>query len=182
MVRLSVTRTARTAIEAVSFRKQSQSRKNSQQRFYSIWTWGKISSLDPNEKGTNKVVNTPLRIDTQKFFNIDPKSDVVVEEFVCGVDNSGAILSDGRCLVWGANKNGQLGLGHKTADVSMPTLLTLHQASNDDSRSDPVFQSSHVRSLHLGRTFSAAVDTNGNLFTFGYGGSTFGGMVCLSNR
>jgi alpha-tubulin suppressor-like RCC1 family protein len=84
--------------------------------------------------------------------------------------------------VWGANKNGQLGLGHKTADVSIPTPFTLLQTASDDGRSDPVLNSNLVRSLHLGSTFSAAVDTNGNLFTFGYGGSAFGGMVCLQNR
>jgi len=183
MVRSSVTRTARTAIETVSLRKQSQYRNNSKQRYYSIWAWGTSTfpSLLAEEQTKDRKVLTPLRIDTQNVFNIDPNSDVVVKEFVCGANNSGAVLSDGRCFVWGANKNGQLGLGHMTTDVSIPTLLTLQQTASDDGRSDPVLNSNLIRSLHLGSTFSAAVDTNGNLFTFGYGGSAFGGMGWLGH-
>ena len=116
------------------------------------------------------MIDHPQQIDTKDVFGVEDSGEIVVTDFVCGINNSGVILSDGSCYVWGANKNGQLGLGHKK-EVPLPTLLTLPKEG----------EASGLRSFHLGNTFSAAVDTNGNLYTFGYGGSAYAGMGWLGH-
>jgi alpha-tubulin suppressor-like RCC1 family protein len=83
---------------------------------------------------------------------------------VCGPTDTAIVLSDGRCYVSGLNKQGQLGLGHKNA-TKTPTLLP----------------NMSVKSISLGQNSSALIDTNGELYTFGNGGSTLSGVGQLGH-
>jgi len=67
-------------------------------------------------------------------------------------------LDDGRCFVSGQNSKGQLGVGHKSAVTSL-TLLA-----------------ENIKSIALGSSSSAIIDRDGELYTFGYGGSTLSGL------
>lgn len=83
---------------------------------------------------------------------------------MCGPTDTAIVLSDGRCFVSGLNKQGQLGLGHYNP-VLTPTLI-------------PDFS---VRSISLGPNSSALVDFDGELYTFGFGGSTIAGLGQLGH-
>ena len=74
------------------------------------------------------------------------------------------MLSDGRCFVSGTNKFGQLGLGHKNP-VAKPTLIP------DVS----------VSSIALGPVSSALIDSNADLYTFGFGGAALTGIGQLGH-
>lgn len=80
---------------------------------------------------------------------------ISIREVVCGPTDTAIVLSDGRCFVSGLNKQGQLGLGHKNAT---PTPTQIPNLS--------------VKSISLGQNSSALLDTDGELYTFGFGGST----------
>lgn len=167
---------SKTTAKVLATTKNHVKRSSNCYSYYSVWAWGTsqngtipVPSLKDRE--AKQIISTPERIDTQTVFHINPESTNKVNEFICGIDNSGVVLSDGTCLVWGANKNGQLGLGHNKS-VSVPTLLTPETKDGEKSQ---------VKSLHLGSTFSALVDTNGNLHTFGYGGSAFSGFGWLGH-
>lgn len=89
---------------------------------------------------------------------------VSIKEVVCSSTDTAIVLSDGRCFVSGLNKQGQLGLGHKNA-VQEPTLL-------------PNF---NVKTISVGQNASALLDSEGELYTFGFGGSTFNGIGQLGH-
>ena len=87
-----------------------------------------------------------------------------IRDIVCGPTDTAIVLSDGRCFVSGANKFGQLGLGHKNP-VAKPTLIP------DIS----------VSSISLGPSSSGLLDTNGDLYTFGFGGAALTGIGQLGH-
>lgn len=93
-----------------------------------------------------------------------PDESVSIREVVCGPHDTAIVLSDGRCYVSGANKEGQLGLGHKNA-VTTPTLL----------------EGFSVKSISLGPNSSALIDDEGEVYTFGFGGSTLSGVGQLGH-
>lgn len=86
----------------------------------------------------------------------------MVKSVDCGPNGTAVVLTDGRCFLVGDNSSGQLGNGG-TSDVLVPQML-------DPTDSSPL-HFDQVDSISLGSQFSAIVDTNGDLYTFGYGGS-----------
>ena len=127
------------------------------------------SSIIPGGGGTK--FDIPRQIDVQKAFGIDDKK-VTVKRVACGPSGTAAILSDGRCFVAGSNENGQLGTGDKV-DVTVPKLL-------EASESSPLSKSG-VATIRLGSNFSALIDDNGDLYSWGFGGSALSGMGCLGH-
>ena len=79
------------------------------------------------------------------------------------------ITDDGRVWVAGENKNGQLGLGHKDP---VPTLTELKV----DGVADGGF-----RKGIIGANTGALIAQNGDLYTFGFGGSALQGVGCLGH-
>ena len=139
-----------------------------------LFTWGtnhKGSLLQDNiEDGKNSDV--PKAVEDWRSLLLDGpdtpaviSDDTSIRDVVCGTKESAILLSDGRCYVCGENKNGHLGLGHKNP-VPKPTLLTLPPGENNE----PVT----VQSIALRSNFSAVIDNRGDLYSFGYGGSTLG--------
>ena len=88
----------------------------------------------------------------------------VISQISCGPTDTAVVLSDGRCFVSGANKSGQLGLGHKRP-VEEPTLL----------------EGFSVSSFSMGQTSSAFIDQNGEMYSFGFGGSAMTGIGQLGH-
>ena len=127
------------------------------------------SSIIPGGGGTK--FDIPRRVDVEKAFGIDDKN-VTVKRVACGPTGTAAILSDGRCFVVGSNENGQLGTGEKV-DVPVPKLLEAPESS-------PLSKSG-VSTIRLGSNFSALIDDNGDLYSWGFGGSALSGMGCLGH-
>lgn len=99
------------------------------------------------------------------------KKNVSIVKVICGSTDTAILLNDGRCYVIGENKYGQLGIGHKDPVVK-PTLLELPKYANDN-------EPRTIKSIELGSTFSALIDSQGDLYTFGYGGSTLSDGIGL---
>jgi alpha-tubulin suppressor-like RCC1 family protein len=133
----------------------------------SWYTWGtdrKGSLLQP--AGVTKLdIPTVLANDQWRTLLDVHDQSVTISQIVCGATDTAVLLSNGMCYVCGENKLGQLGVGHKNP-VEKPTLLELPLAEN--GKPAPVAQ------IALGVNFSAVIDTFGDLYTFGYGGSTLG--------
>lgn len=135
--------------------------------------WGtdtKGSLRKPQERADEKKLDVPERIDWRKELEIDEKEGVSLAEVQCGPTDTAFLLSDGRCYVMGENKEGQLGLGHKNP-VEKPTEIKLPVSS------DEVL----IQQVSLGNHFSAFIDTEGDLYTCGFGGSTFSGFGFLGH-
>lgn len=98
------------------------------------------------------------------FLSAVQDESVIIRDVVCGPTDTAVVLSDGRCFVSGANKQGQLGLGHNNP-VTTPTQIP------DVS----------VQSISLGPNSSALLDSKGELYTFGFGGSTLAGVGQLGH-
>jgi len=120
--------------------------------------------------GDGPVVDFPARLDGSKVSSFFDGEDVSLEKIICGATGTAAILGDGRCFVWGSNKNGELGIDGLKETVE-PKLLTL--PGGDDAPA--------VVAASLGPNFSAVIDAAGDLYTFGYGGSRVNGMGCLGH-
>jgi len=142
-----------------------------------LYTWGtdhKGSLLQP-EVLDGKIADTPKVVkDWQSLLEDGGNltNDVSIDQVVCGSSDTAIMLSDGRCYVCGENKNGQLGLGHKNP-VPKFTLLELPPGENNEKVT--------VQSMSLGTNFSAVIDNNGDLYSFGYGGSTLDGLGFLGH-
>jgi len=80
-----------------------------------------------------------------------------IAQVVCGATDTAYLLENGQCFVMGQNKNGQLGVGHQNP---VPTPVPLVLPDNPK-----------IRQIELGPKFSAATDEDGNLYTFGNGGT-----------
>ncbi|CAB9514718.1 RCC1 and BTB domain-containing protein 2 [Seminavis robusta] len=126
----------------------------------STWyTWGtdhKGSLLQPDQP----KLDTPAVATVIDLPNADS-----ITQIVCGATDTAIVLENGDCYVCGENKSGQLGVGHRHP-VESPTLLEMPL--------DQTGQPAQVAQIALGSTFSAIIDTHGDLYTFGYGGSTLG--------
>jgi len=113
------------------------------------------------------MVDEPAKVEDWKEkilkANKDEEDNMKIQSISCGVTDTAIILTNGNCYVCGKNASGQLGLGHKDP---VPELT---------------FLSGNVQQIELGQNFSAYVTTGGDLYTFGFGGSAFGGMGCLGH-
>jgi len=121
----------------------------------------------------------PMSVDWKAAMNItaadeekESNDDVKVVKVICGATDTAWILSDGRCFVSGENKQGQLGQGHKKP-IETPVQVTIQ---NDKGEVVP------IRDACLGPNHAAFVDAEmGDLYTCGFGGSTFAGMGALGH-
>ena len=116
--------------------------------------------------------DVPRKVDTQNAFAVEGKSISGIKQMVCGPKSTAAIMEDGSCFTFGSNENGQLGHGDKV-DALKPKLLEVPESS-------PLSQSG-VSKISIGSNFSAIIDTNGDLYSFGFGGSALSGMGCLGH-
>jgi hypothetical protein len=142
------------------------------------------SLLDSNNR--TKVLDHPHHVNARDVFGgmkgLD-NNDFMVQDFACGVNNSAVVLDNGSCFVWGSNDNGQLGLGSgPTApkEVTLPRSLCPPEESVE-TLSWLTNVEKGVKKIRLGKLFSAVIDADDDLHTFGYGGSALGGMGWLGH-
>lgn len=92
-----------------------------------------------------------------------------IRAFAIGVEHQLGLLADGRLLAWGANNDGQLGRGEER---------------NDFSPQQPVAVPGTFAHVAAGHGWSAAIDTEGRLWTWGsnYAGSLGDGGTARQTR
>lgn len=135
--------------------------------------------LEEGRKGVNGggllerggvVIDHPVKINLEDAFG---NASISIREVVCGPTATAVITSENTAYMFGGNKCGQLGQGDKN-DVLIPTLL-----SPPDST--PLHHN-QIKKIALGQNMSAIIDTNGDLYTMGYNGSTMKeGVGCLGH-
>ncbi len=79
-----------------------------------------------------------------------------------GVENSSIITSEGRVFTWGANADGQLGIG---------TATTFKSVLTDITDSFGLIEGEKVIKIFLGSQVSIALTSTGRIFTWGYCGN-----------
>jgi len=124
-------------------------------RNHSVYIWGynKSLGLQPPSKGlfgtSDAIPSLVASVGDQ------------VQQFSCGHDFCAVVKEDGSVWSWGNNKYSQLGHGDKEQKLS-PTRIQN-------------FEGIKIESVSCGTYHSAAVDANGNVYTWGWGGSFLSG-------
>ncbi|KAD4982510.1 hypothetical protein R6Q59_002109 [Mikania micrantha] len=131
-----------------------------------LLAWGRGSSGQlGNGKEESQIYPSPissLLLPPHSFFisssstpsrNRNNENNQLEIDIVCGLFHS-ALLIDGRLWIWGKGDGGRLGFGHENS-VFRPTV-------------NPNLES--VRSIALGGLHSVALDSLGQVFSWGYGG------------
>ncbi|KAJ0682405.1 putative regulator of chromosome condensation 1/beta-lactamase-inhibitor protein II [Helianthus annuus] len=129
-----------------------------------LLAWGRGSSGQlGNGNEESQIYPSPVSqlLVPPHSFNISSSSTKSLNEnngqlkigIACGLFHSAALV-DGRLWIWGKGDGGRLGFGHENS-VFRPTVN-----NNLDS----------VRSIALGGLHSVALDSRGQVFSWGYGG------------
>ena len=87
----------------------------------------------------------------------------------CGGDHTVVLSESGNVYAFGQSTNGQLGLGTRTLETSVPLQIT--------SLSDPSNGIGKIVQISCGENHTSVVSNNGQLFTFGDGRH---GKLCLN--
>ena len=117
-----------------------------------IFTWGYNGSGELGD-GTTTIKNRPSEITS--LFGL--QNDEYIIKFSLGSRTSSAITSNGRIFTWGANSYGLHGDG-TNIDRLTPTEIT-HQFN--------LYLGETIVQFTLGTHFSAALTSNGRIFTWG---------------
>ena len=115
-----------------------------------LWTWG-WNGYGQLGLGDYELYDTPQQVIHP---NIDYDPNVKWEQVSVGAESSAAIDSNGDLWTWGGNNWGQLGLGDHYSDSN---YLTPQQVQHDSS----------WEQVSLNMWHSAAIDSNGDLYTWG---------------
>ena len=154
----------------------------------SLYTWGTDKSGcllqqddDNNNENNNDNDDQPKKANNSICWepqlatatnNLDSK----IIDVCCGLSEIVLVTENGKVHVAGENNKGNLGLGHKNP---VPKLTELKVGNgedneNDDSSSDVLFEK-----CVLGPNTGALIAKNGDMYTFGSGGSLISGAGCL---
>uniref|UniRef100_A0AAV1UXL0 RCC1-like domain-containing protein n=1 Tax=Peronospora matthiolae TaxID=2874970 RepID=A0AAV1UXL0_9STRA len=156
-VRLLVTRSARQcAMQRAAFATQT-----------SVYTWG-TGTL--GQLGHGPVVKSGIR---NAYEELSPK---LLEAFEgkgitrldFGASHSAAIDESGKLFMWGSNEYGKLGLGESSEMEVLP-------------REVEALQGIEIVDVSCGDYFTAAVDAEGKMYSWGWGGSTMKGAGGLGH-
>jgi alpha-tubulin suppressor-like RCC1 family protein len=119
----------------------------------SLYTWGTNVNGSLLQSTTEKIVWEPTKVDLGE----------AVVGVTCGSTDTAVILENGDVIVAGTNKSGQLGLGHTNPVAEWTKIPDLPPAEK----------------VAFGQGNTAVVTRDGDLYTFGFGGSLVAGMGCL---
>ena len=131
----------------------------------SLYTWGTNKNGCLFQPSTEKIAWEPQ---TPKNLSSVSLSSPI-KSVVCGATDTALVLEDGGVYVAGQNKSGQLGVGH-TRPVEQLTSL-----STEKNNLPP------IEKIALGQKFGAAITKEGDLYSFGSGGSVISGMGYLGH-
>ena len=134
----------------------------------SLFTWGTNSNgrlLLPN---TNEnIIWEPTKVVEQEALSSSSSSSSGggIASVTCGPTDTAVVLNNGVVWVAGTNKSGQLGLGHTNPVPTLTQIPNLPPAEK----------------VSLGSSNAAVITKEGDLYTFGFGGSLVAGMGCLGH-
>jgi alpha-tubulin suppressor-like RCC1 family protein len=123
-----------------------------------LWVWGQGSN---GKLGNNDTTNTSTPITTFAGGNN-------WKQVSSGGENAAAIKTDGTLWLWGSIGNGRLGNGVTTGIISTP-ITTFAGGTN-------------WKQVSCGTDHTAAIKTDGTLWSWGSGGSGRLGNAAISNR
>ncbi|MGK3746673.1 MAG: alpha-tubulin suppressor-like RCC1 family protein [Bacillariaceae sp.] len=153
----------------------------------SLYTWGTDKSgclLQQDDDNTNnnndnndndqqpKKANNSICWEPQLAVaanNLDSR----IIDVCCGLSEIVLVTENGKVHVAGENKKGNLGLGHKN-QVPKLTELKVGNEIDENDDSDVLFEK-----CVLGPNTGALIGKNGDLYSFGSGGSLISGAGCL---
>lgn len=119
------------------------------------WAWGR-GSHGALGRGDTSSSSVPVPVLAAPATKRDTAARLGgVASVKAGFQSSGAVLADGRCMMWGAGGEGRLGLGD-TKDRAFPTEL---EGGPEE-----------VASLALGSLVAGVVGRDGSVWMWGYGG------------
>ncbi|MGL4940408.1 MAG: InlB B-repeat-containing protein, partial [Bifidobacterium asteroides] len=121
----------------------------------SLYTWGSNSSGQLGDGSTTTSRSTPVKIGKPQ----GAPDGFTWKQVSLGDQHSAAIGSDGNLYTWGSNSSGQLGDGSTTTSRSTPVKVGKPAGAPDG------FTWTQVS---LGDQHSAAIGSDGNLYTWGY--------------
>ena len=126
-----------------------------------LYSWGNdfYGQLGDGKSGADAKVDKPTKISLP---NDEKATDVS-----CGSGHSAVITSKGKLYTWGCNAQGQLGNGATEAFNVKPQKIALPSGHE-------------VAKISCGFDFTAAVDSEGNLFLWGY--NSDGGQNTVVNN
>jgi uncharacterized repeat protein (TIGR02543 family) len=116
-----------------------------------MWGWNLFGQI-----GDNTTTNILLPLDITKNFNFSNNENIINIDL--GDTYSALITSNGRVFTWGNNSYGQLG-DSTTIDKKSPVDIT----SNFN-----LFENETLIQIYTGAVHSAALTSNGRIFTWGY--------------
>jgi len=111
----------------------------------------------------------PPPVQCQRSAPLPAPPTAPIRAFAIGVEHQLGLLADGRLLAWGANNDGQLGRAEER---------------NDFSPQQPIAVPGNFAHVAAGHGWSAAIDTEGRLWTWGsnYAGSLGDGGTARQTR
>ena len=124
----------------------------------SLWTWGRNSD---GRLGTNDTINRSTPVTTFAGGNTWKQVSV-------GGNHMAAIKTDGSLWVWGRNAEGQLGIN--LGNVNRSTPVTTFIGGND------------WKSVAAGKLNTAAIKTDGSLWTWGHNNNAQLGINAAGTR
>lgn len=109
---------------------------------------------------------------TQSYTELSPRPILSLEgdikDVSCGLSHSAAVLADGTLYTWGKNDYGQLGQNSEEKTMPIPTVVE-------------ALEGIKIESVSCGHYHTAAIDENGGVWTWGYGGSFIFGQGGLGH-
>lgn len=137
----------------------------------SLYTWGTNNNgsllQGDGSDSDSKIDSNGILWEPQLASGAKHLDGKKVIDICCGHSETMTILEDGKVWVVGENKNGQLGLGHKDP-VPIPTELKVDGVEK-------------FRNGRIGVNTGALIAENGDLYTFGFGGSALQGIGALGH-
>ncbi|TDH73138.1 uncharacterized protein CCR75_008441 [Bremia lactucae] len=133
----------------------------------SVYTWGNgtLGQLGHGSVLKSGIRNTYEELTPKLVEALEGKAITRVE---FGASHSAAIDEDGKLYMWGSNEYSKLGLGESSELESLP-------------REVEALKGIRIVDVSCGDYFTAAVDEDGKMYSWGWGGSTMKGAGGLGH-
>ena len=126
-----------------------------------VWGWGSGGRLGTDDTSN---VGAPLNLSAYTYTsgNTNPVYGLTFQDVSAGTDHSLAIDSSGELWAWGSGYDSQLGYGVATV-TQIPVNISNHPNSGLNGLT--------FQKVVAGGRFSMAIDSSGELWTWGWGGA-----------
>ena len=135
-----------------------------------LWMWGDntYGQVGNGNGGINKKVSSPVNI-SEMYDDFEK-----IVQVSLGRNHSAAIEEDGDLWVWGDNQYGQLGDGEGGSEGFSSTPIKISNQFDNGNVG--------IKQIEVGDVHSGAIDSDGNLWMWGYVGNCRVGDNGIDNR